>query len=303
MPALARSDRSAADRSPARISAYRRAMSQCRVPPTVTGVLGNRRTSCTRRPPWPTSPTITRPLEAPRSTAASARSVMSSLSDQASVRRPGDRRDRRPNAEPVADRPGAPPDRALGGAQAPRHCVDWHALREQAEQFDLLMAEYFVSGGFSHWRSPSSQEGGGYPGVDGDEQAGGERQVWSAEGVYGGGGVFGEDFAAEEGACGVVGAEVLFGDAVEGGALGAPAAGEDAGAADDAVGVDAVDPDAVLAEFGGQEPYLVGLAGFGGAVGEVGGPGEHGVLAADVDDVAAEALRGHDLGGFPRHEE
>ena len=73
----------------------------------------------------------------------------------------------------------------------------------------------------------------------------------------------------------------------------APAAGEDARAADDAVGVDAVDPDAVLAELGGEQPDLVGLVGLGRAVGDVVRAGEDGVLAGDVDDVAAHALLDH----------
>src|SRR5206468_3872719 len=83
---------------------------------------------------------------------------------------------------------------------------------------------------------------------------------------------------------------------VDGGALGAPAPGEDPGAADHAVGVDAVDPDAVLAEFGGQQPHLVGLVGLGRAVRDVVRPGEQAVLAGDVDDVAAHRLVDQDPG-------
>ena len=94
-------------------------------------------------------------------------------------------------------------------------------------------------------------------------------EVGGAEDVDGVGDVFGEDFAFQQGALGVVLAEVFFVDAVDRGAFGAPAAGEDAGAADDAVGVDAVDLDPVLAEFGGEQPDLVGLVGFGGGVGDV----------------------------------
>ena len=109
--------------------------------------------------------------------------------------------------------------------------------------------------------------------------------------------VFRQDLALEQGALGVVLAQVLLVDAVDGGAFGAPAAGEDPGAADDAVGVDPVDPDAVLAQFGGEEPDLVRLVGFGRGVGDVVRAGEDGVLRGDVDDVPAHALVDEDLRG------
>ena len=47
----------------------------------------------------------------------------------------------------------------------------------------------------------------------------------------------------------------------------------------------------------------MGLVGLGRAVRHVVGAGEHGVLAGDVDDVAAHALRDHGPGGLARDEE
>ena len=91
----------------------------------------------------------------------------------------------------------------------------------------------------------------------------------AGQGEDGVGDVVGQHLALEQGPLGVVLAEFLLGDAVDGGPFGAPAAGEDPGAADDAVGVDPVDPDLVLAELGGEQPHLVGLVGLGGAVGDV----------------------------------
>src|SRR5580693_5778190 len=98
-------------------------------------------------------------------------------------------------------------------------------------------------------------------------------------------------------------AEFLLGHAVDGRPLRAPAAGEDSGAADDTVRIDAVDPDAELAELGGQQPDLVRLICLGRAVGDVGRAGRDGILAADVDDVAAHALRGHNAHGLPGDQE
>ena len=115
----------------------------------------------------------------------------------------------------------------------------------------------------------SAEEGGGDAGVDGDEQAGGVAELVGAERGDGVGDVLGQHLALEQGALRVERAELVLGDAVDGGPLGAPAAGEDAAAADDAVGVDAVDADAVLAELGGEQADLVGLVGLGGAVGDV----------------------------------
>src|SRR6478609_9659981 len=115
----------------------------------------------------------------------------------------------------------------------------------------------------------SSQEGGGDAGVDGDVQPGGLREVTGGERVHGVADVVGQDLLAEQGALGVVGAEVFFLDAVDGGAGGAPAGGEDPGPADHPVRVDPVDPDPVLTEFRGEQPDLVGLVGLGGGVGDV----------------------------------
>ena len=73
--------------------------------------------------------------------------------------------------------------------------------------------------------------------------------------------------------------------------------------AHDAVGVDPVDADAVLAELGGEQPHLVRLVGLGRAVGDVVRSGEHAVLAADVDDVAAHPLVDHHPCRLPGDEE
>src|SRR6184192_4298148 len=137
------------------------------------------------------------------------------------------------------------------------------------------------------WPPTSAQERGRHPGVDGDVQPSGVGQVPAGEGEDGGGDVLGEHLALEEGPLGVELAQLVLGYAVHGGALGAPPAGEDAGPAYDAVGVDAVDADAVLAQLGGEQPYLVRLVGLCRAVGDVVRPGEHRVLGGDVDDVAA----------------
>src|SRR5699024_1524253 len=112
----------------------------------------------------------------------------------------------------------------------------------------------------------------------------------AGEGVGGGGDVFGEDFAAQDGALGVERAEVFLFDAVGGGAVGAPAGGEDARALHYPVGVDAVDLDSVWAQFDREEADLVGLVGLGGGVGDVVRAGEHRVLGGDVDDVSAHVL-------------
>src|SRR5699024_4669973 len=120
-----------------------------------------------------------------------------------------------------------------------------------------------------------------------DVQTGGLGQVAAGEGEHGGGHVLGQHLAAEQGALGVVGAQLGLLHPVHGGALGAPTAGEDARAAHHTVGVDAVDADAVRAQLGGQQPHLVRLVGLGGGVGDVVRAGEQGVLARDVDDVTA----------------
>ncbi|WP_327091645.1 hypothetical protein OIE66_13725 [Nonomuraea sp. NBC_01738] len=56
--------------NPSRISRYRARTSQVRVPATITGRLAKRWTSSSSRCPSPTRAFITRPLDAPRSTAA-----------------------------------------------------------------------------------------------------------------------------------------------------------------------------------------------------------------------------------------
>src|SRR5690606_6407975 len=102
------------------------------------------------------------------------------------------------------------------------------------------------------------------------------------------GDILGKHLALEEGALRVVLAQLLLWHAVDGGALGAPATREDAGATHDAIGVDAVDLDAMLAELGGEQPYLVSLVGLRSRVGDVVGAGEDRVLRGDVDDIAAQ---------------
>src|SRR6185312_14716812 len=94
----------------------------------------------------------------------------------------------------------------------------------------------------------SSQERLRHARVDRDEQPGGEGQVAAGQREDRRGDVLREHLFLQQRALGVERAELLLGDAVDGGALRAPAAGEDAGAADHAVRVDAVDADADRAE-------------------------------------------------------
>src|SRR5580700_8444745 len=136
----------------------------------------------------------------------------------------------------------------------------------------------------------SADEGGGDAAVDRDEKSRGAAELAGAHRGDGGGDVLGKYLSFQQCPLGVVGAELLLGDAVHGGALCAPSAGENAAAAYNAVGVDAVDADAVLAEFGCEEANLVGLVGFRRAVGDVVGAGEQRVLGCDVDDVTSEGL-------------
>src|SRR5215475_864175 len=128
-------------------------MSQYSVPPTATGSLGNRYTSCSSTPSARTWPVITRPPEAPRSTAATVTPV---------------------NAGP---------------------CL--------------------------------SQECGRHPGVDRDEQSGGQRQVAGAQREHRRGHVLGQDLPLEQRPPGVERAELVLGHAVHRGPLRPPAGGED----------------------------------------------------------------------------
>src|SRR4051794_15401196 len=82
-----------AARSPARIPRYSDRMSQCSVPPTRTGSLANRATGSSSSRPGSTRPAITRPLDAPRSTAANTPSVIRRSSSQESGRDAGVDRD------------------------------------------------------------------------------------------------------------------------------------------------------------------------------------------------------------------
>src|SRR6478735_1187787 len=185
-----------ASRRPARMSWYRPRMSQYSPSGSRTAPLRKRRTWVRSSRPGPTRPSMTRPLDAPRSTAA--RLISFALI--------------------------APPVLGISRARSPRGrrgCVD-----------DSL------------GKPRSSEEGGGDAGVDGDVQAGGLGQIAGGEREQRGRDVLGQHLLAQQGALGVVGAQVLLLDPVHGGAGGAPAAGEDPGAADHAVRVDAVDPDA-----------------------------------------------------------
>src|SRR5215469_6751592 len=127
MRALASRKDDAAERSPDTTEPYSRRMSQYNVPPADTGSLGNRLTSCSSMPDAVTRAAMTRPADAPRSTAATTRS--------------------------------------------------------------------FTPG--------SSQEGGRYSGIDGDEQAGGERQIAAAEREDRGCHVLGQHLALEQSPPGV----------------------------------------------------------------------------------------------------
>src|ERR671910_2431532 len=124
-------------------------------------------------------------------------------------------------------------------------------------------------------------------GVDRNVEACGLAEVLSGQHGHGGGDVLGENFALEDRALCVEGAELLLGNAVGLGALRAPSAGEYPGSAHDAVRVHAVDADAVLAELYRQKPHLVRLIGLGRGISEVVRPGEHRVLGRDIDDVAS----------------
>ena len=88
MPKPDRGNRRAASSRPCRMSAYSRRMSQYSVPPAVTGRLGNLCTSCSETPEPLTCPAITRPPDAPRSTAATVALVIAGMRP-APPRRPG----------------------------------------------------------------------------------------------------------------------------------------------------------------------------------------------------------------------
>src|SRR4051794_29914549 len=227
-----------AARSPSSRPRYSARTSQCRVGPTRTGPFGNLLTSSSSRRSGPTRPTITRPLEAPTSTAAT---------------------------------------RAL---------LRWLTCAPRTAR-----------------ATGSAQEGGGDAGVDRHVQPRGAGQLAAGEGEDRVGDVLGKHLTLQQGALRVELAELVLRHAVDRGPAGAPAAGEDPGPAHHAVRVDAVDLDLLLAELGGQQPHLVRLVGLGGAVGDVVRAGEQAVLAGDVDDVAAHALRAHDPGGLAGDQE
>src|SRR4051812_21945338 len=64
-------------------------MSQCRVPRTGTGSLGNRLVSTSSSRPGPTRPIMVRPLEAPRSMAATTADFMTPLPCRRLAQEPG----------------------------------------------------------------------------------------------------------------------------------------------------------------------------------------------------------------------
>ena len=128
----------------------------------------------------------------------------------------------------------------------------------------------------------SAQESRSHSGVNGNVQASGQGQVAASEREHRIRNVGGQHFFFQQGALGVEGTEFGLRYAVDRGTLRAPAAGEDAGAAHHAVRVDPVDPDTIPAEFGGQQPDLMGLVGLGRAVGNIVGAGEKAVLAGDL---------------------
>jgi hypothetical protein len=137
-------------------------------------------------------------------------------------------------------------------------------------------------------RPPQRRNAAATPESTGTEQPRGAGQLTTGQREHGVRAVLGQHLALEQGALGVVLPQRLLRHAVDLGALGPPAAGEDPEPRTDTVGVDAVDPDVMLAELGRQEPDLVRLISFARAVGDVVRPGSQPVLAADVDDVAAD---------------
>ena len=74
---------------------------------------------------------------------------------------PDHRLDRRVHAEPVADGPGPAPDGPLGGAHPPGNRAQRQALGEQAEQFDVLVAERLRRG----WAGPAGEVAGSWAGM------------------------------------------------------------------------------------------------------------------------------------------
>src|SRR5882724_473096 len=141
MPAPASGYWRAASARPCRTLASRPRMSQYSVPPAVTGSLPNRCTSRSATPPSPTRPAITRPPDAPRSTAATTTSVIAAtpssqaLSSQEGRRHPRVDRDEQPGGE-----------RQVAGAQGGhrrRHVLGQHLALEQrplrVERAELLL--------------------------------------------------------------------------------------------------------------------------------------------------------------------
>src|SRR3954447_19419 len=150
-------------------------------------------------------------------------------------------------------------------------------------------------------RSP--EEGRRDTRVDRDVQTGRLAQVAGGQGEDRRSDVLRQDLALEQRSLSVELAELVLGDTVGPGAIRSPTLREDARTTDDAIGVHAVDAYPVLAELGGEQSDLVRLVGLGRSVRDIVRAGEEGVLADDIDEVAAHRLVDEDACRLTRDEE
>src|SRR3954468_10909302 len=150
-------------------------------------------------------------------------------------------------------------------------------------------------------RSP--EEGRRDTRVDGDVQTRRLAQVAGRQGEDRRSDVLRQDLALEQRSLRVELTELVLGDTVGPGAIRSPPLGEDARAAHHAVRIHAVDAYPVLAELGGEQSDLVRLVGLGRSVRDIVRAGEEGVLADDIDEVAAHRLVDEDARRLARDEE
>src|SRR5215211_687209 len=191
-------------------------MLQCSPSVIRTGSLGKRCTSSTLSSSGPRWPSITRPLVAPRSTAATHPLVIACPST------------------------GSGHICGLSPSKPARSCPSTGAVLSPSK-----------GSGHVPQLKASPQESGGNAGVDGNVQAGGVTQIGRAEHEDRVGDVLRQHLALQQRARRVVLAQLLLGHPVDSGSLGSPAACENAGATDDTIGIDAVHFDAVFSQLRG----------------------------------------------------